>query len=416
MLAFQSSESLLTQTFNLNIGLFLCIIDLVSAASASNFASIFNLPVTSSSNFTFALNIPNGSTDLNFHLSGPTDYSWIAVGTGDKMKDSLMFVVYSNAGQNNVTISPRLSSGEQEPVYSSSISLDILEGTGISNGTMTANFRCLNCTSWATGSLDLQSASQSWIYGLGPTGSMCAMLRSNSMTASIERHSEYGMFTMDMVRATGSGGLPTSYTASIGSALSDRGKTHDSNWPSIIHALSACVAFILLMPTGVAFLRIAPKSVRWHWINQTSSAVIGLIGIMIGFYLSTMFTKSQNYGSAHQILGIVILIAVLAQWIMGFSHHLMYKRYQSPTKLAPVHRYFGHVIVLLAIVNGGIGLTWSYASKSVIIGYSIVVLILGVISILLFGWSRWESRRNKKEYINPYELESFRGIGDIDGN
>jgi hypothetical protein len=69
----------------------------VSAASTSNAASIFNLPVKSGSNYTFALNIPDGSTDLYFHLSGPTSYSWIAVGTGSKMQDSLMIVIYSNA-------------------------------------------------------------------------------------------------------------------------------------------------------------------------------------------------------------------------------------------------------------------------------------------------------------------------------
>lgn len=70
----------------------------VSAASNSNAASIFNLPLNqNSANYTFALNIPDGSTDLYFHLSGPTDYSWIAVGTGERMKNSLMIVLYSNA-------------------------------------------------------------------------------------------------------------------------------------------------------------------------------------------------------------------------------------------------------------------------------------------------------------------------------
>jgi hypothetical protein len=42
--------------------------------------------------------------------------------------------------------------------------------------------------------LDLKSSSQSWIYGLGPTGGSARMLRSDSKTASIERHSKYGMW------------------------------------------------------------------------------------------------------------------------------------------------------------------------------------------------------------------------------
>lgn len=194
----------------------------VSAASTTNGASIYNLPLGSNSNYTFALNIPDDSTDLYFHLSGPTSYSWLAVGTGSEMKDSLMIVAYSNADGkslfpfavlvNNiregceliemsnldVTVSPRLSSGEQEPEYSSSLAVTLLDGTGIANNTMTVNGRCSNCTTWKigsrTGSLDLKSSSQSWIYGLGPTGGSARMLRSDSKTASIERHSKYGMW------------------------------------------------------------------------------------------------------------------------------------------------------------------------------------------------------------------------------
>ncbi|KAI2746649.1 hypothetical protein DTO013E5_150 [Penicillium roqueforti] len=386
-------------------------IALASAVSDSTTTSIFNLPLSQNqANFIFAINIPDGSTDLYFHMSGPTDYSWIAVGTGNEMKDSLMFVIYSKANGENITFSPRLSSGEQEPVYSSSIKVDILNGTGISDNVMTVNARCSNCTQWETGSLDLKSTSQPWIFGLGPTGSSAAMLRSNSQTANIERHSEYGIFTMDMVRATGgSGGLPTSYTNSTGSVLS-KSITNDSNWPSIIHGLCLCGALILLMPAGVVLLRVAPKSVRWHWINQTLSSAIAIVGIIIGFYLSTMFTKSQNYGSAHQILGIILLLAMLAQWGMGFWHHRVYKQTKSPTRFGIIDRYFGHIIIFLAIVNGGIGLTWSSASKSVVIGYSIAVIIIGLGLVLIIGWARWISRHGQQGFTSaPVNLRGLSG-------
>jgi uncharacterized membrane protein len=215
---------------------------------------------------------------------------------------------------------------------------------------------------------------------------------------------------MDMKHATGgTGQLPSSYAISIGSAMSDDGVTDDSNWPSILHALCACGALILLMPTGIAFLRLAPKNVRWHWINQSLSTIIAIIGIIIGFYLSTMFNKSQNYASAHQVIGIIILLAILAQWGMGAGHHLMYRRTQRPTKLGPIHRYFGYVILFLAILNGGIGLTWSYASRGVIIGYSIAVLILGGLSVALFAWSRFTFRSQYKDYSSSFELGNSQG-------
>lgn len=121
-----------------------------------------------------------------------------------------------------------------------------------------------------------------------------------------------------------------------------------------------------------------------------------------------MFTKSQSYDSAHQVLGILVLLAIPTQWGMGFWHHRVYKRTQSLTKLGPIHRYLGHAIVFLAIVNGGLGLTWSYASKSVVIGYSIVVAI--------FAWARMASRRDQAGLIgHSSELRRFQGHDDSDG-
>ncbi|KAJ6126327.1 hypothetical protein N7523_001939 [Penicillium sp. IBT 18751x] len=204
-----------------------------------------------------------------------------------------------------------------------------------------------------------------------------------------------GVFTVDMAHATGgSGRLPTLYTASTGSAMSDDGITNDSNWPSITHALCLCGALILFMPTGVVFLRMSPKSVRWHWVNQTLTSAMAILGIIIGFYLGIMFTKSRSYDSAHQILE---------------------GRTQSLTKLGPIHRYLGYVIIFLAIVNGGLGLTWSYASKSVVTRYSIVVAIIGAGLVAVFAWARMASRRDQTGLIgNPSELRQFQGRDNSD--
>lgn len=56
------------------------------------------------SNFTFAINLAQDSQDLFFHLSGPTKFSWLAVGTGNEMTNSLMFVAYANSGGNSAFI------------------------------------------------------------------------------------------------------------------------------------------------------------------------------------------------------------------------------------------------------------------------------------------------------------------------
>ncbi|EHK16981.1 uncharacterized protein TRIVIDRAFT_161834 [Trichoderma virens Gv29-8] len=379
-------------------------------------ASTFILPLGQNSpNYTFALSIPKNSTDIYFHLSGPTDYSWVAVGTGRNMENSLMVLLYAAANGKNVTVSPRLCSGHQEPVYSSALAVDILNGTGIYGNTMTLNARCSNCVHWGTGSLDLKSSSQSWIYALGPSGGTAAMLRSNSKTASIERHSRYavllGRFTMDMVRAiSDSAGLPASFTTAAGSNM-DGSITIDSNWPSIIHALCLCGTFVIMMPLGVTFLRIFPRSVRWHWINQTLSSTITFVGFIIGIYLSTMFTKSEKANSTHQIIGIMIGLALIIQLGMGSWHHWVFKRTNSPTIFGRIHRYFGHIVILLGIINGGIGLTWSYASRSVVIGYSIAVLIICLVYLVALWKAKWDTKHYKRSNVSAVNELNQPGLG-----
>lgn len=54
---------------------------------------------SSSGNVTFALSVadPKVSQDVYLHISGPSSYSYIGIGTGTVMQGSLIFVIYSNA-------------------------------------------------------------------------------------------------------------------------------------------------------------------------------------------------------------------------------------------------------------------------------------------------------------------------------
>jgi H+/Cl- antiporter ClcA len=197
---------------------------------------------------------------------------------------------------------------------------------------------------------------------------------------------------MDMLRATGgSGSPPTSYAAAAGSAEVGNPST-DSNWASIIHAVATTAAFVLLMPAGIIFLRVLPENVRWHWINQSLALGLAVVGGGIGIYLSSMFNKSKSYNSSHQILGLLAIGFMFVQWILGFWHHHLYRKTQQTSRYGPIHRWFGRGVMVLAIVTGGIGLTWSYASTRVVIGYVIAVVVLMVAVIVSLVWKKSVSR------------------------
>lgn len=94
----------------------------------------------------YKLNIPestssSGTGDIFFQLSAPSSYEWVALGQGTGMGGAQIFVVYTS-GDGNVTISPRLGTGQREPNFNSDAQVTLLEGSGVSDGKMVANVKC----------------------------------------------------------------------------------------------------------------------------------------------------------------------------------------------------------------------------------------------------------------------------------
>jgi hypothetical protein len=209
-----------------------------------------------------------------------------AVGMGsDKMDDSLMMLVYADSTGNNITLSPRLSSGNVEPSYTSNITVNVLPGTGISNGVYMVNAMCKNCRSWKGGSVDPTSTSGKFIFAAGPGG----RLNTNDLSANIKRHSVYGTFTMDLTKALGASGVPIANTADRADSIQTEIKT-DHDFSSAFHGCLMILAFVGLMPIGIMILRIM-NSPKWHGWNQALSAAIALLGVMLGIYSGTMYNR-----------------------------------------------------------------------------------------------------------------------------
>jgi hypothetical protein len=263
----------------------------------------------------------------------------------DKMDDTLMFMVYSDPSGKAPILSPRLSYGHVEPSYTSSINVTVLGGSKIEGNTTTVNAKCSNCRSWKGGSIDPKNTAAKFIYATGPDGS----LNTKSLTAGIKRHAGYGAFKMDLTKAVGTAGAPIPATADSSGTEQTQDKTdHDFSAP--LHACIMIFAFVGLMPIGILILRVL-NSPRWHGLNQALSVVVALIGACLGIYAGTMFNRSKNFDSAHQIIGLIIIVAMIGQFVLGFLHHRMYKKTLAPTKLAPIHVWLGRVVIPAGIVN-----------------------------------------------------------------
>ena len=99
---------------------------------------------------TYSWNVPssdsNGQGDIFFQIKGPTSKSWIGLGQGNQMDHSNIFVIYANKAGNNVTLSPRAGANQVEPQEDTSAKVELLSGSGISNGMMIANIKCASST------------------------------------------------------------------------------------------------------------------------------------------------------------------------------------------------------------------------------------------------------------------------------
>lgn len=102
------------------------------------------------------------------------------------MAGSNIFVVYTSADGQNVTVSPRLGVGHVEPEHNSEAQITILGGSGVENGMMTANVKCNSCNTWSGGSMDFSSSSASWIHAY-KTGEA---LNTDDVSADISRHDD----------------------------------------------------------------------------------------------------------------------------------------------------------------------------------------------------------------------------------
>lgn len=57
------------------------------------------------------------------------------------MAGAYMFIMYAS-GNGNVTISPRMGLGEFMPQFLPTVKVELLQGSGMIDGKMVANFKC----------------------------------------------------------------------------------------------------------------------------------------------------------------------------------------------------------------------------------------------------------------------------------
>ncbi|KAG4281797.1 hypothetical protein FPRO06_10701 [Fusarium proliferatum] len=327
----------------------------------------------------------SSSGNLFIRIQAPVEYQWVGLGTGDKMSGSTMFVIYQD-GTGKVTLSTRMGHGHEMPEHSRMRSVRLIEGSGVVNKKMVANIHCGDL-----GNMHFEGSNH-WISAW-KTGSS---LHTTDIDTDIEEHDGHNSFSVDFSEAViNSNSNPFLHmtTATPNGAASGSGG--DGN-TSTIQGIIVSVVFLLDCPLGSLLMPIIGK-----WFIYATWQMVVCIGMWAGFVTGKLAADRTGvwFNAPHVVIGTVVCGLMVIQPILGGLHHRNFVKHQRRTGISHAHIWYGRALIILGIVNGGLGLQLAGACMKLIIGYGVV----GLVTFLMYtaGAVRKMLRGAKKHQHEP---------------
>ncbi|KAM5355807.1 hypothetical protein ACJ41O_002453 [Fusarium nematophilum] len=327
----------------------------------------------------------SGSGNIYFQIEAPTTNAWAGLGIGSGMSGADIFLIYQD-GEGNVTLSTRTSSGHVMPQYSERSEVELLAGSGVQDNKMIANIRCGDCDS-----LDLES-SNSWIAAWKEGDS----LDSTSPSERIQEHDGHSTFDVNFAQASISSDS-NPFTSSSGDSNSDSnsGSGSDSgsgsgsgsdavsetdSGPSDAilraHGIIMSIVFLAGYPLGAVLMPLVGK-----WFIHAGWQFIAFLGMWAGFGLGYVYARDGGYWwmQAHTKMGTIVVALMGLQPILGWAHHRYFVSHGKRGIISHVHIWFGRILMILGIINGGLGLQLAGSPRGYVIAYSVVAGIAAVL-------------------------------------
>ncbi|KAH6664281.1 integral membrane protein-like protein [Halenospora varia] len=375
---------------------------------------------TGGSGISYSIGVPPGSTisqsvtgGLYFSITAPTSYQWVGFGIGSQMANAQIFVMYANAAGNNVTLSGRNGGrGRVPPTTDSTLQsgLTLLTGSGIVGGNMVAYVHCTTCKLASAATSTSSPFIAAWMAG--------SSLSSNSVSQAINQHgdSDYKQVTGDLTKAamstdsnpfvasttSGSGSSSTGTTSSPSSTStsgshggdsseSESGSSGSSGASESKHVSAATIhkydaahgivmgiAACILFPSGAILVRL----VGMPWLHAAIQ-LLSFAGMIAGLGLGVKLAQYREllFNNSHTIFGVVIVALLLLQPFIGLAHHHLYKKHSSRTGVSHAHIWYGRILMLLAVINGGLGIKLAANTTSGRTAWIVVSAIMGTLYI-----------------------------------
>lgn len=166
----------------------------------------------------------------------------------------------------------------------------------------------------------------------------------------------------------------------------------------VAHGIVTSIAFVILFPLFAAGLHIIPwsKTVpRIHAPLQLFTLCVALAGLGLGAY-AVLTTDEMD--SFHVTIGLVIVGGlVLVQPLMGLIQHLHFRRTGGKCWFAYIHRWFGRVMIILGVINGGLGLMLAGEESAIVSKVAVIVYsVVAAVSFLFYAVTLFVASLKKK--------------------
>lgn len=96
---------------------------------------------------------------------------------------------------------------------------------------------------------------------------------------------------------------------------------------------------------------------------------------------------------------------MLVQPFVGFFHHYRFVKTQKQGVWTLAHMWYGRVLILLGIINGGLGLRLANNSRTGEIAYGVLGGLVGLVILLWAAFFEAQKRRQGKHQPEEVHLD-----------
>ena len=174
----------------------------------------------------------------------------------------------------------------------------------------------------------------------------------------------------------------------------DEKKPADYDNVLIVHATLMGAAFVLFMPLGVFLIHLTSfKGLVWvHAGIQVFAYIVALAAFGLGAWMATV-SGQWDASNGHPIIGTIVIGLLILQPVLGYVHHVIYVKEHRRTFWITAHIWYGRALLILAVINGGLGLQLSDNTVKGEIAYGVIagVMFLLYIAVLAISYGRKSS-------------------------